>query len=37
MVAAPVEGLVAADDKDEGEMEDSQTNGGKTVDQMDTS
>lgn len=35
--AAPVEGLVAMNDKDEGEMEESQATEGKAADQMDTS
>lgn len=35
--AAPIEGLVAMDDKDAGEMDDSQANEGKAADQMDTS
>lgn len=37
VTAAPVEGLVAVDDKDEGEMDDFQINEGKAADQMDTS
>lgn len=37
VTAAPVEGLLAMDDKDEGEVENSQANEGKAANQMDTS
>jgi len=37
VTAAPIDGLAAIDDKDEGEMDESQGNEGKTADQMDTS